>query len=261
MNIIQSTILGLVQGLTEFIPISSSGHLVIIEKVLGFKDLGLVFDAFLHLGTLLAVLIYFRKDFISFFRETNKNKNLIKQIFITILPAGIAGLFLEDIISSFFRDTLWVSAFMILVGIIFLLAEKYNKIKITKKEMKEMDWKDSLFIGIAQIFALFPGISRSGITIAAGMFRSLKRVQATRFSFLMSAVIILAASSKSAVNLFIETNSLNEILIITWGGFVAFVSGYFSIKFLMKFLAKHKLHVFSIYLFIIGFILFILSWN
>lgn len=260
MDIIQSTILGLIQGLTEFIPISSSGHLVLAHKLFGFEDLGLAFDSFLHLGTLLAVLIYFRKDFISFIKDYTKNKNLILQIIIAMIPAGIAGILLEDIISSIFRSVLWVSFFMILVGILFIVAEIYNKKNKDKKDLEKITWKDSIFIGILQIFALFPGISRSGTTIAAGMFRSLKRVDSTRFSFLMSAAIILAASLKGAITIFTDSGLSNGTIIMLWGGFISFISGYLSIKFLMNFLKKHKLYVFSIYLFVVGIILFILNW-
>lgn len=257
MNIIQSTILGLIQGLTEFIPISSSGHLVLAREIFGIKDLGIAFDAFLHLGTLLAVLIYFRKDFTNTAKE--KNIKFIKQIIIAIIPAGIIGLLFEDVISDFFRDAWSVSIFMILVGIVFVLAELYNKKQKDKKDIKKITLLDSLIIGLFQILALLPGVSRSGITISAGMFRKINRVEATRFSFIMSAVIILAASGKGAIGLFSDMGSANELITIVWGGIVAFASGYLSIKFLMNYLKKHKLYIFSAYLFIIGSILLVVQ--
>ncbi|NQU99627.1 MAG: undecaprenyl-diphosphatase UppP [Parcubacteria group bacterium] len=255
MNIIQSTILGLIQGLTEFIPVSSSGHLVIVREIFGIEDLGIAFDAFLHLGTLLAVLIYFRKDFINIVKE--KNIKFLKQVVIAIIPAGIIGLLFEDVISNFFRSTLGVSILMIAVGTIFIIAEKYNKIQKDKKEIKDITPLDALIIGLLQILALLPGVSRSGITISAGMFRKIKRVEATRFSFIMSAVIIFAASGKGAISLFTDTGSMNELVVIIWGGVVAFISGYLSIKFLMNYLKKHKLYIFSIYLFVVGTILLV----
>jgi undecaprenyl-diphosphatase len=253
MNIIQSTILGLIQGLTEFIPVSSSGHLVIVREIFGIEDLGIAFDAFLHLGTLLAVLIYFRKDFINIIKK--KNIKFIKQVIIAIIPAGIIGLLFEDIISNFFRGILGVSILMITVGIIFIIAEKYNKIQKNKKEIKDITSFDALIIGLLQVLALLPGVSRSGITISAGMFRKIKRVEATRFSFIMSTVIILGASGKGAISLFTNTSSTNELMVIMWGGFIAFISGYLSIKFLINYLKKHKLYVFSVYLFTVGAIL------
>jgi undecaprenyl-diphosphatase len=260
MNFLESTILGFVQGLTEFIPISSSGHLVIAREVFNIEDIGLAFDAFLHLGTLLAVVIYFRKDWIKIIKDAGRDNRMIWNIIIAIIPAGIAGILLEDTISSIFRDPLWVATFMILTACVFLLAEKFYVLRINKKKYEKIGWKDSLIIGIAQVFALLPGVSRSGITISAGMFRSLKRVDATKFSFIMSAVIIFAASGKSAVSLFADNGFSNDTLILVWGGLVAFVSGYLSIKFLMKFLKNHRLYIFSAYLFIVGIILFILQW-
>lgn len=253
MSIIQSTILGLIQGLTEFIPVSSSGHLVLARELFHIEDLGISFDAFLHLGTLLAVLIYFRKDFFAIVKE--KDTNLAKKIIIAIIPAGLIGFFFENFISSFFRSAIVVAILMILVGIIFILAEKYNNKDNNKKNIKEIKYIDSLIIGLMQTLALLPGVSRSGITISAGMFRKVKRVEATRFSFIMSAIIILAASLKGALNLLTSDNSLDNLIVILWGGFMAFISGYLSIKFLMNYLKKHKLYIFSIYLFIIGFFL------
>lgn len=260
MNYIESTILGLVQGFTEFIPISSSGHLVIAREIFGIEDIGLAFDAFLHLGTLLAVLIFFRKDWIKIIKDAGKDNRMIWNILIAIIPAGIAGILLEDTISSVFRDPLWVATFMILTAFLFLLAEKFYNLRINKKKYEKINWKDSLIIGLAQVFALLPGVSRSGVTISAGMFRTLKRVDATRFSFLMSAVIIFAASGKSAISLFADNGFGSDSLILIWGGIVAFISGYLSIKFLMKFLKNHRLYIFSAYLFIVGIILFILQW-
>lgn len=260
MEIIQSIILGLVQGLTEFIPISSSGHLVLVRKIFGFRDQGLAFDAVLHLGTLLAVILYFKKDWVEILKESSKKKKLFWQIIIATIPAAIAGFLFEDLVTSFFRDILWVATFFILVGFIFLLAERYYDLKIKKKELDHLTWKDSLIIGIAQIFALLPGISRSGVTITAGMFRFLRRTEAARFSFLMSTLIIFGAGIKSAIDLFASFEFQNEKLEIILGFVTSFLAGYFSIKFLMNFLKNHRLYIFSVYLFVVGLVLFISQW-
>jgi undecaprenyl-diphosphatase len=260
MEIIQSIILGLVQGLTEFIPISSSGHLVLIRKIFGFKDQGLAFDAVLHLGTLLAVVLYFKKDWLEILKEGSKKKKIFWQIILATIPAAIAGFLFEDLISSFFRDILWVATFFILTGLLFLATEKYYDFKIKKKELDQLFWKDSLIIGIAQIFALLPGISRSGVTIAAGMFRSLRRHEAARFSFLMSTLIIFGAGLKSVIDLFASFEFQNEKLEIIFGFITSFLAGYYSIKFLMNFLKNHRLYSFSVYLFVVGFVLFISQW-
>lgn len=259
MELIQSIILGLVQGLTEFIPISSSGHLVIIRKIFGFKDQGLAFDAVLHLGTLLAVIFYFKKDLQEILKEGGKNK-IFWQIILATLPAAIAGLLFEDFVASFFRDILWVATFFILTGFVFLLAERYYDLKFEKKKIDQLTWKDSLIIGIAQIFSLLPGISRSGITTVAGMFRFLRRTEAARFSFLMSILIIFGAGLKSVIDLFASFEFQNEVLEIILGFITSFLAGYSSIKFLMNFLKNHRLYLFSFYLFVVGFILFVFQW-
>jgi undecaprenyl-diphosphatase len=260
MEIIQSIILGVVQGVTEFIPISSDGHLVLVRKIFGFRDQGLAFDAVLHLGTLLAVILYFKRDIFEILKNGSKSKKLFWQIVLATIPAAIAGFLFEDLVASFFRDTLWVATFFILTSFIFLLAEKYYGLKFEKKELTRLDWKDSLIIGIAQIFALLPGVSRSGMTITAGMFRFLKRVEAARFSFLMSIPIVFGAGAKSAIDLFSSFEFQNEKLGILFGFIAALLAGYFSIKFLMNFLKNHRLYIFSAYLFFVGLILFILQW-
>jgi undecaprenyl-diphosphatase len=233
---------------------------VLAREIFNIEDIGLAFDAFLHFGTLLAVLIYFWKDWVKIIKDAGRDNRMLINIAVAIVPAAIAGILLEDTISTIFRDTLWVATFMILTGIVFILAERFNTLRINKKRYEKINWKDSLIIGIFQIFALLPGVSRSGITISGGMFKSLSRVDATRFSFVMSAVIIFAASGKSAVSLFAENGLSNDALVLIWGGFVAFVSGYLCIRFLMIFLKKHKLYIFSAYLLIVGIILFILQW-
>lgn len=262
MKIVQipdSLILGAVQGLTEFIPISSSGHLILVQKIFGLKDRGLAFDAFLHLGTLLATLIYFRGDWLKILKETACRK-IFWYIIIATLPAALIGIFLQDIIATFFRDILWVALFLILTSFVFFLAEKYYYLKINKKSLDKLNWKDALIIGFSQIFALLPGVSRSGITICAGMFRSLRRVEATRFSFLMATLIIFGAGFMETLNL-LSTSKFNTLGLEAAGGFLtSFIAGFLSIKFLLSFLKTHRLYIFALYLFIIGIILLILQW-
>ena len=263
MNILQAIILGIVQGATEFIPISSSGHLVLTREIFGWEDPGVIFDIFLHLGTLVAVLIYFRKDWLKIIRNLfskNGDRRLLIYLIIATIPAFAIGPFLNNYIENIFRDILWVAAFLIITGFTFLCVEKFSDYKIEKKTTAKMTWLDALLIGLVQVLALIPGISRSGITIAAGMFRSLKRTEATRFSFLMATLAIAGAGVFGALK---ATNGsyLDGYLIeIMVGLIVSAVVGYLSIKYLMKFLAQHRLNALAIYLIGLGLILIIIQW-
>jgi len=263
MNILQAIILGIIQGATEFIPISSSGHLVLTREILGWDDPGIVFDIFLHLGTLIAVLIYFRKDWLKIIRslfDKNGDRRLFIYLIIATVPAFALGPFLNDYVENIFRDILWVAAFLIITGFIFLSVEKYSDYKIEKKSTDKMTWKDALLIGLVQILALLPGISRSGVTIAAGMFRSLKRIEATRFSFLMATLAISGAGVYGALKATNGSYIDGYLIEIMVGLIVSAVVGYLSIKYLMKFLAHHRLNTFAIYLICLGTVILIIQW-
>jgi undecaprenyl-diphosphatase len=263
MEILQAIILGAIQGLTEFIPISSSGHLVLTREIFNWEDPGIIFDIILHLGTLMAVIIYFRKDWIKIFKDLidkKSNNNLLLLLILATIPTFIVGYLLNDYIESIFRDALWVAAFMIIIGLIFLLAEKYSSIKLEKKDLTKSNWKDAILIGLFQIFSLLPGVSRSGMTISAGLFRSLKRTESTRFLFLIAAVAISGASLYGLFNLFQDTDSKISYLPLLFGFLVSFSLGYISIKYLMKFLENHRLNVFAYYVIAAGIIIFIIRW-
>jgi undecaprenyl-diphosphatase len=262
MSIIQSIILGIIQGLTEFVPISSSGHLVIIRKLFNWSDQGLAFDTVLHLGTLLAVIIYFAKDWKKIISETvTKKSKLFWYIIIVTIPASLAGLFLEDVIDEIFREILWVATFFIITGLIFIAVEKYTSYRLVeKKTLTKINWKDSLIIGLFQIISLFPGISRSGATISAGMFRRLKRQEAARFSFLMATLIILGAGLLGIYQL-VQNEKLNgELPDLILGFISSALVGYFAIKYLMRYLKYGKLNIFAYYLIGIGIILLIVRF-
>ena len=262
MSIIQSTLLGLIQGLTEFIPISSSGHLVVIRKLFNWTDQGLAFDVVLHLGTLLAVLIYFAKDWKKVILETITKKNkLFWYIIVAALPASLAGLFLEKIIDNIFREILWVATFFIITGLIFIAVEKYNAYRLVeKKGLEKVNWKDSLIIGLFQIISLFPGISRSGATISAGMFRRLKRQEAARFSFLVATLVVLGAGILGIYQL-VQKEKLNgELSDLILGFISSALVGYFAIKYLMRYLKQGKLNLFAYYLISLGIILLVVRF-
>ncbi|MFN4196507.1 MAG: undecaprenyl-diphosphate phosphatase [Caldimicrobium sp.] len=235
-------ILSFVQGFTEFLPISSTGHLVILNKLFHFPN-SLSFDAFIHLGSFFAIIAYFWKDL----KKIWHYKYLI---FLAAIPGALAGLTLEHWIENYFRTTQSVALFLILMSIPMFLGEKYGK-KIAKIE--DLNYKKALLIGIFQSFALLPGTSRSGITISGGLILGLKREEAARFSFLAGAPLILGAGLYEGLKLF-KTNSLPIGHILT-AFFGSLIFSFLAIAFLMPFLRKHTLYPFIVYRIILSILL------
>ncbi len=260
-----SILLGFVQGITEFLPVSSSGHLVILHEVLNFSlDDNLIFDVSLHLGTLLALIVYFFKDIIIYFKAFLKSflnwdlKNNLDQriswyILISMIPAAFVGYFFEEVIENLFRSTFSVAIVLILVSFLFILAEKYSA---QNKDFNSLTWVKSLIIGIAQAFALIPGVSRSGITIVSGMLFNLSREKAARFSFIMAIPIVFAAGTKKSIDAF-DVLARNEIYLIIIGFIVSAIVGYFAIKYFLKFVQKYSLNWFAGYRITLGLIILI----
>lgn len=260
MSVIEAIILGVVQGLTEFIPVSSSGHLVILHKIFGSDSTNLSFDVALHFGTLMALLIYFRKDVINLakalFIKSSQTKLAWILAFATI-PAAITGFTLENLLESRLRSSNVVAITLIIGAILMLLAEKWAKHdKRPKTKLNNTSLKQGLGIGVAQTFALLPGFSRSGSTITAGVFAGLDRSSATRFAFLLGIPIMVGAvlkvflSSEGLGNISSQTN------IFFIGALTAFISGLFAIKFMLKFLSKNSLNSFAYYRIALGVIVF-----
>jgi undecaprenyl-diphosphatase len=254
MSIIEAIILGLMQGLTEFIPVSSSGHLLLVHELLGTSDSNLAFDVALHVGTLVALLVYFRKDLLSLAREIlNKSEEgkLARLLLLATIPAGIAGLLLSGFIEDTFRSTSVVAVSLISVGVLMLLADKYAR----DKDTADVATKQGLQVGFAQVLALVPGVSRSGITITAGLFSGMSRLQAARFSFLLAIPII----SGSAFGILIKgdlSDTTSSVLAV--GIVVAFISGLSAIKFMLKVIAKVGLKPFAYYRIALGIIVLLL---
>ena len=263
MHFIEAVILGLVQGLTEFIPISSSGHLIIIPKLLGWKDMGLTFDVALHIGTVVALIAFFWKDWIkiivqfynhivkredySAMTDSGSHGKLLVPILIACIPAAIVGYKWDKYIEQHLRNPYLIIIPMVLLGLVMLLSEKLGK---RTRPLGHMNYKDYIIIGIAQAMALFPGVSRSGATITTGLFLNLEREAAARFSFLMSMPIIIAAAVFKFYKDFLKVGpSGNEVAVFAVGMVVAAVSGYFAIRFLMSFVQKKSLATFAIYRF------------
>ncbi len=258
MDLFQIAFLGLIQGLTEFLPISSSAHLAIVPKLLNWNDPGLTVDAFLHLGTLLAVLIYFFKDIKEI---VLKKHDLLKAILIASLPVVLIGLAIKshlsdpsDPMSIYVRSLPFMGSTLIIGAIILFIAEKISSLK---KGISSLKMPDIFMIGLAQALALMPGISRSGITIAAGMLLGLKRAEAARFTFLLGVPAILGAGILSIKDICDASNGTVastsfDLMPLLLGLLISFVSGYLAIHFLIKLLEKHSTMLFIIYRIIFG---------
>ena len=268
MEIIKAIIYGIIQGLTEFIPISSTAHIRVIPALLKWGDPGAAFTAVIQIGTLIATLIYFRKDIsamISGFFGALKTKRFFddpySKIFILIvlgtIPISIFGLTLKKFIEGDARGLYVISASLIGLALILFLAEKISS---RKKEMSEMTLKDGIIVGFAQAVALIPGSSRSGVTITAGLFCGLKRDVAARYSFLLS---LPAVGLSGLYELYSERNALlgeNTINLII-GTVVSGIVGYLAIAFLINYLKTHSNLIFIIYRILLGVIILSLLFS
>lgn len=278
MNFLDAILLGIIQGITEFLPISSTGHLTLAGKLLNLisrehPEQWTAFIAVIQLGTMLAVLIYFYKDlygivkdFINenlFSRKSFSNQNLNSKlgwlIIVGTIPIVVMGLLFKQQIEGAFTKNLYVIALsLIVLGIILFVAEKISKFK---KEIDQISIFDSIIIGIAQAISLIPGSSRSGTTITAGLFLGLKRDVAARFSFLLSVPAILASGLLQLYEAlsFINSDMIINLIIST---LVSAISGYLAIDFLIKYLKKKSTMIFVVYRIILGLsILILLSQN
>lgn len=270
MSFLQSLILGIIQGLTEFLPVSSSAHLVLIPYILNWKipeSQVFPFDVLVQIGTLLAVIIYFRKDLWSiittFFQALMKGKPFESAdarmgwyLILATIPAGLAGLLLKDKVEAAFNNPR-VTAIFLFVTAIFLLGSEY--IGRRKRKLEDIKWLDALVTGVFQAFSIFPGISRSGSTITGGMLRHLERPAAARFAFLMSIPVMVAAGIFSIPDL-LDVPDLGSFLPVLIVGFIAAaVVGYLSIHWLLTFLNKRSLIYFAAYCVLLGSLVLILS--
>ena len=253
--VIRAIIMGTIQGLTEFAPVSSSGHLVAVPRLMGWPDPGLSFDVALHAGTLLAVLVYFRSDwlevlkgFFSSFRARpsrwNHGQRLAWSLVLATVPAGLAGAALSGFFENPMRSLGSVGGCLLFTGAIMLVAEKLGSMK---RGMEELNILDAASVGLMQVLALAPGISRSGITISAGIFRGLKRESAARFSFLLSAPVIAGAGLKECLELLRGSGPSPGALSTLAGAGAAAVSGFFVIRFLLAYLKRKSLLPFALY--------------
>jgi len=255
----QSAVLGLVQGLTEFLPISSSGHLIVARSLFHFKDLGLAYDGFLHLGTLFAVLIYFRRDWITMFKalgSRSKQSRTLKfqrrfliWLSVATLPAILAAYFAYPVLEEQLRSVLAVAIFMFLTGLTYFLVERFAAFR---RSLPQSSFWDIFSIGIAQAAAIVPGISRSGATISAGFYRGLEPKTAVKISFLLAAPIILLAGIWSLWQGGVTGFLFNNWIDFAVGFGMAFLFGLLAIHLLLKILSRGRLSYFGYYMMLVG---------
>jgi undecaprenyl-diphosphatase len=238
---LESIILGIIQGITEFFPISSTAHLVILPWFFGWEGdvSSLTFDVALHAGTLVSLLVCFWKDIKDIL---GKNLRLFFLIALGTVPAGLAGFYLEDYVAGALRDPMVIAAALVVIGWVMFSSESLKG----SKGLKGMVVLDAVFIGLLQAVALVPGVSRSGITIAAGLMRGMKRIEAVRFSFLLSIPVIGGATVLEGRKLIVASEQYDLGLFAV--GFVAsLVAGVFAIKFMLRYLKNHTMNAFVIY--------------
>ncbi|MCW8333745.1 undecaprenyl-diphosphate phosphatase [Vibrio sp. SCSIO 43135] len=258
MSYFEAFILALIQGLTEFLPISSSAHLILPSAILGWEDQGLAFDVAVHVGTLAAVVIYFRKEvvtlltafFASIFKgERSKESKLAWMIVLATIPACIFGLLMKDIIEIYLRSAWVIATTTIVFGLLLWYVDKNAKLA---SDEYQADWKKSLFIGLAQAMAMIPGTSRSGATITAALYLGFTREAAARFSFLMSIPIILLAGGYLGLKLVTSGEPIHVGFLVT-GIITSFISAYICIHFFLKLITRMGMTPFVIYRLILGF--------
>ena len=242
LETLQVVVLALVQGITEFLPVSSSAHLILVSELLGWPDQGLAFDIAVHFGTLAAVLIYFRQDIIKI------NLKKLLQIGFATIPVGIAGLIIRHYQADYFRSTVVIAVSTISFGLLLWLADSLGKKARSVTDMK--GW-DVLTIGCFQALSLIPGTSRSGITLTAGLFRGFSREAAAHFSFLLSIPVIVLASFLEIVKL-LKSHTVVDWSQLGLGAVVAALSGYLCIHFFMRLLGRIGVLPFVIYRLLLG---------
>jgi undecaprenyl-diphosphatase len=260
VGLIQALVLGIIQGLTEFLPISSSGHLVLVPAALGWESPPLVFDATIHLATLIAVIAIFWHDITqilaAWWQGLQRKRPLERAesrlgwwIILGTIPGVLAGLLWKNAFESFFNNPQAVGGFLLLTAGLLILADVFGK---RQRGFTEITWLDSILIGIGQAIAIAPGVSRSGATIAVGIFCGLSREAAARFSFLLAIPIIIGAGLIQLIDLLRNGNVTAEVSVLVVGFVAAAICGYAAIRFLLAYLRKHSLYPFAIYCAVVG---------
>jgi undecaprenyl-diphosphatase len=261
MDWLQVVVLAITQGLTEFLPISSSAHLIMVPVLFNWQDQGLAFDVAVHIGTLIAIVIYFRKELAKISIDGAKSvvarkrvgdSQLAWAILLATAPVGIIGLLLNDVVEMYLRSSLVIASTTILFGVLLWTAD-LNDEEHTRDEYS-LSLKEGLLIGCMQAFALIPGTSRSGVTMTAGLMVGLSRVAAARFSFLLSVPIIFLAGAYKMYGIFIGDISVN-LMYLGVGILLSSISAYICIHYFIKFISQIGMLYFVIYRLVLGSIL------
>jgi undecaprenyl-diphosphatase len=272
VNLFQAFFLGILQGATEFLPVSSSGHLVLVPWLLGWASPGLAFDAVVHWGTALAVVAYFWRDWVSLVRaallslraltlrrlrtdpslessQGSRDARLAWFILLGTVPAALLGWLLEDFFERMFGRPAAAAVFLLVTAGILAAGERFGR---RERDLDTLTWTDALLVGLAQALAIFPGISRSGSTIAAGLARGLRREPAARFSFLLATPVILGAGLLKVVDLAQMGGLAAQIPSLAIGFVAAGVVGFGCIHFLLRYLQRRRLYPFAVYCAVVG---------
>ncbi len=266
MNLFQALILGIIQGATEFLPVSSSGHLVLVPWLLGWEEPGLTFDAVVHWGTALAVVVYFWREWLALIQAVfqaicqrsiaDPKARLALLIVVGTVPAAVIGYALEDFFEQMFSRPPAAAAFLLVTAAFLSTAEWLGR---REHDLEQMTWLDALLVGLGQALAIFPGISRSGATIATGLARGLKRETAARFSFLLATPVILGAGAFKLLDLAQAGNLAGQMPALIVGFAGAGVVGFGCIYFLLRYLQQRRLYPFAVYCAVAGVICLIVA--
>lgn len=271
MNFLHAVVLGIVQGLTEFLPISSSAHLVLVPHLLGWQfpaEQIFPFDVLVQLGTLVAVIFYFWKDLWGIIRAFvqailrgkpfgDPQARMGWYLILATIPASIFGLLVKDRVEAAFQSPTATAGFLFVTTVMLVIAERFGR---RTRPLESLNWIDALWIGAFQALSVFPGISRSGSTITGGMLRQLERPAAARFSFLMSVPVMLAAGLISVLGLG-DVPNLTSFLPVVFVGFLsAMVVGYLSIRWLLAYLTRRSLLIFAAYCALLGAVVLLLEY-
>ncbi len=261
MTVFKAVILGIIQGIAEFLPISSSAHLILIPYLVGWEESTLAFDVALHFGTMIAVLTFFFKDWWNLFigaindvkaKKQTTNGKMFWYLIVATIPAAIAGLLLDDLIETVIRNKIWIIALSLaIMGLLIYLGDKWAS-RHYKKETKfeNITLKQAIIIGISQAFAVIPGFSRSGTTILAGRLQGISKEAITKFTFLLSVPVICGATILKVG----ELTFTKEVII---GIITSFAMGILTIKFLLNYIKKHDFSIFAFYRVLLALIIFI----
>lgn len=260
MSVFEAVLLGVIQGVAEFLPISSSAHLILVPFLLGYKESGISFDIALHFGTMLAVLFIFFKEWWGLFldalssiknRQLNNGGRIFWYLIFSTIPAALAGVLFDDIIENIIRNKIWLIALALaIMGLLIFLGDKWaSRHYRFEKNFMDISLKESFIIGCAQVFALIPGFSRSGTTILAGRILGISKEAITKFTFLLSVPVICGAT-------ILKISDLELSKVVITGILSSFIMGLVSIKFLLKYIKTHDFSVFAFYRVILSLVVF-----